>query len=676
MRSKTNDDVKNCTCLILFNYLTMGVAVSRNLDLSANEYCLKFVGREPITQNDPFWNRFLSFNIFSPTSRDDQLFLEAKIEPLCQELLKNNSSSGNLGTLLQLFSDRSSELLSVDDSEPNVFNWQLYNTLFTIRCTLKFLTETVTEDELLNIIECNGNGLTLETFIGSLFGIIVDVPVQDSTFGVHLEAITCLLVLLSVQFHSGQRSDHSRIYFIVMKGRHIIHTPLFVKCLLTNFVSQLKPPAGFNGNPGHSLVLGLASELWSLLTFNRKLDNQPVSEQSEYQNCPLAVHSLLLLLVLVHNWTTLNNPYRLSLFSCVNQDNNAVLPTKEATLFKVDFNSLYLTLCKKITGDGPTLLLYLLLHRNAAFKTYLLDRLDLQELIVPILRTLYHAPNSHSHHIYMSLIILLILSEDETFNKTIHEIKLKNITWYTERSLTEISLGGLLILVIIRTIQYNMLKMRDKYLHTNCLAALANMSSQFRDLHPYVSQRFVSLFETLAKKYQKLSGRLKDNKHLNDSDTSTCVTQDENELEQDINVLEEILRMILEILNSCLSTQLVNNPNLIYNLLYNKHVFESLKDNMVFKDIIHNIAVIIRHFSELLCDKKQQNEVDAHQVLQVIRQGSKYWPKDKITKFPDLKFKYVEEDQPEEFFIPYVWELVNRLSILTWSTLSTSTVIC
>lgn len=89
----------------------------------------------------------------------------------------------------------------------------------------------------------------------------------------------------------------------------------------------------------------------------------------------------------------------------------------------------------------------------------------------------------------MSLIILLILSEDETFNKRIHEIvsivvffiivmikitinnyiilpkMLKGVTWYTERSISEISLGGLLILVVIRTIQYNMFKMRVSILH-------------------------------------------------------------------------------------------------------------------------------------------------------------------------------------------------------------------
>ena len=29
-------------------------------------------------------------------------------------------------------------------------------------------------------------------------------------------------------------------------------------------------------------------------------------------------------------------------------------------------------------------------------------------------------------------------------------------------------------------------------------------------------------------------------------------------------------------------------------------------------------------------------------------------------KFPDLKFRYVEEEQPEDFFVPYTWTLVRR----------------
>nr|AAX30435.1 SJCHGC03607 protein [Schistosoma japonicum] len=33
-----------------------------------------------------------------------------------------------------------------------------------------------------------------------------------------------------------------------------------------------------------------------------------------------------------------------------------------------------------------------------------------------------------------------------------------------------------------------------------------------------------------------------------------------------------------------------------------------------------------------------------------------------LKKFPDLKFKYVEEESPDEFFIPYVWSVVRRQS--------------
>lgn len=47
---------------------------------------------------------------------------------------------------------------------------------------------------------------------------------------------------------------------------------------------------------------------------------------------------------------------------------------------------------------------------------------NLQQMVIPILQTLYNAPDSTSHHIYMTLIVLLILSEDDGFNKSVHQI--------------------------------------------------------------------------------------------------------------------------------------------------------------------------------------------------------------------------------------------------------------
>lgn len=168
----------------------------------------------------------------------------------------------------------------------------------------------------------NCNGTRLERFIDSLVKIIVDVEVTDSTYGVHLEAITTLLIFLSVTLHSGRKSDQSNIYRLIMRGKHNTHAPLLIKCLLTNYMKQEKVPVGFGANTGHSLVLGIAAELWSFLTFSRKSDEVAMSETSDYQEVPLATQSLLLVLVLVHHWTTKNNPYRNSLFLCMNSAGN------------------------------------------------------------------------------------------------------------------------------------------------------------------------------------------------------------------------------------------------------------------------------------------------------------------------------------------------------------------
>lgn len=48
--------------------------------------------------------------------------------------------------------------------------------------------------------------------------------------------------------------------------------------------------------------------------------------------------------------------------------------------------------------------------------------------MIPILKILYEAPERTSHHIYMSLIVLLILSEDDLFNEAVHDIV--RISWH------------------------------------------------------------------------------------------------------------------------------------------------------------------------------------------------------------------------------------------------------
>ena len=92
------------------------------------------------------------------------------------------------------------------------------------------------------------------------------------------------------------------------------------------------------------------------------------------------------------------------------------------------------------------------------------------------------------------------VSQDSSFNANIHKLVLPAVPWYQERLLPNISLGSLVVVILIRTVKYNLSKLRDVYLHTNCLAALANMAPHVQNLNSYASQRLVSLFDMLARK--------------------------------------------------------------------------------------------------------------------------------------------------------------------------------
>uniref|UniRef100_A0A6M2DDL9 Dymeclin n=1 Tax=Xenopsylla cheopis TaxID=163159 RepID=A0A6M2DDL9_XENCH len=693
----------------------MGTSVSRQTDLASNEFLIRFIGEETITKDDNFWDRFLSFSITPPSNKEEQLSLDSRIETLCQKLLLYDTKTANFSTLIQVFHAKASKVLSLTNTENNVLIWQTFNALFVIRCIIKYLTETVSEFQLMQHFEAksqqhhkasnnienninaneiasehlngdtktntindidliekykNGFSKSIESFVDDLINIIAIVPTREITYALHLEAVNCALILLTNNIFSQQKTEDSIIYKTVMQGICSVKGAPLTRALLQHISQCTKaPPSLFGNTGGGSFVL----DLWSLLTFSKSrsqttttlnTDSPEALAENFRETTPLANHSLLLLLVLTNHCTTQKNVYRDCLFNCVDTNDPS---NNDSISFRVDFLPLFNTLCNIVCLDQATLLLYLLLHKNQNFKKFVLTNHNLDLLVVPILRTLYNAPNSTSHHIYMSLIILLMLSEDDGFNKSVHQMQLKSIPWYTERCMTEISLGGLLILVIIRTIQYNMIKMRDKYLHTNCLAALANMSGQFRDLHPYVSQRLVSLFETLAKKHSRLQLELQ--KKVQAVPVETVInTTDSNDLEQDLIVLEEVLRMVLEILNSCLSQQLPACPNLVYALLYNKHIFEPFRTNAAFQDIIQNIDMVIGFFSSRLQRVQEQSELGVHEVLVTINKGSTQWSKDRLRKFPELKFKYVEEESPEEFFIPYIWGLVLNSSALYFNS--------
>ncbi|XP_057785652.1 uncharacterized protein LOC131003189 [Salvia miltiorrhiza] len=233
------------------------------------------------------------------------------------------------------------------------------------------------------------------------------------------------------------------------------------------------------------------------------------------------------------------------------------------------------------------------MHGNSYFLEYILVRTDLDTLLMPMLETLYNAPRRTPNHIYMVLIVLLILSQDSSFNASIHKLMLPNVPWYQERRLHQTSLGSLMIIILVRTVKYNLSKLRDIYLHTNCLATLSNMAPNVNRLSAYASQQLVSLFDMLSRKYNKLAELKNDKMNIADA-----VARGNNFLEDplmELHIYTDFLRLVLEILNAILTYALPRNPEVVYAIMHRQEVLLPFRNHPRFSELLENIFTVRIH---------------------------------------------------------------------------------
>ncbi|KAG5453854.1 Dymeclin [Clonorchis sinensis] len=455
---------------------------------------------------------------------------------------------------------------------------------------------------------------------------------------------------------------------------------------LTNLVTSECPNPGTNIKTCHPLA-DLSSLLLLVLT----------TQAGSILKC-----SALLAELGLNAQTATLNPYRVALFSIT--DVNAPVPDEKqqdqevpqtsASLkgvvsvtppemmgYSVDFLSIRDTAADTLHQDNSTLLLYLLLHRNAHFRNFLLQRRNYDKLLLPLLNIIYRSPGDSSPLVYMALIIVLILTESEQFNEEIHSVPINWVTWSANRRISSVSRGSLLILILLRTIRYHLNRLKDRYLHVNILAALANLSAKVTNMHSFVSDSFMCVLQLLAKRYNRTVEQLRllssketqsvDDKSIANTDkqTGSAVTQEEDSMVQELSLLEEVIRMVLEILNSILTHVLAENVNLTYSLLYKRDCLNSLRSHPAFQSVIQNLDTIISYFTKKMEQELGETPTSPSALLELIRKHSPHINRHcNLKKFPDLKFKYVEEESPDEFFIPYVWTIVLHQSGIAFQT--------
>jgi len=491
----------------------MGQGTSKAM-LATHEQLLKqLVGVAKTGAAEPFWEELLTFPV--PLCKLAPADVEAFVFPFCEDLVLNNSKTQHFGTLVI----KAMEVLADVPRDVRAMPLKAVNTVCFLGVLIKYFNERVRLEEIPLLFEAPPGAAEkdlLAAWVQTSLQYVADAAPTNETYLLMLQILNMLLVMCSTQLYAvASTSQGSHVFLDALVAQSSV-APAFAQKMLMLFIDRPPQPARLPlykaESQGVLRIAYTAAGFVLLLPYHAFRYMARSNPARPSPDSLLADTALLLLLVLTHYSTGIEvdapNPFRTALQACRDMDYDVADPEGnpvQGSAIRVPFPKLYDRLGECLVDDRATLLLYALIHGNEAFLEYVLVRSDLDTIVLPLMEMLYNAVQRTPNQIYMILIILLILSQDPSFNANIHKVIVQAVPWYKERLLTKVSLGSLVVILLIRTIKYNLAKLRDVYLHTNCLAVLANMAPHAVALNAYASQRLVSLFDMLARKYNRVS---------------------------------------------------------------------------------------------------------------------------------------------------------------------------
>lgn len=427
---------------------------------------------------------------------------------------------------------------------------------------------------------------------------------------------------------------------------------------------------------------------------------------------PVADLSASVLLILAHNYRAGDNPFRAELeaindnrwdemkesSSAAQEEEAAEEPLLEQGqqeeqesqhLMSTNFENLFDTFGSIVHTEVGALLLYTMYQSSPVFAQSMAVRSDLDTLVVPLLRTLYfsssvrhytgnstvkassengsaalsprNCPFRSPSQLYLILILLLLFSQDSSFGPdAFRRVMVTSVPWYRERNLKEITLGSLLMLTLLRSITFNLNRLQDAFLLSNCCAVLMNLSPNVVQLHEYAAMRLVAVTISSLKKYSM---------HLARNDG-----KDSDDITTPVGMYGEVSRTLLGVLRHCLGPKnLDKNMHLVYSLVYHQTEFKELvgKPTLIsLKADLGRVEKVIKVADQLIHD--DGNARTAPKAFHVLETNlEKLKEVSEKNKEADFTFSYEEETDPEIFFVPYIWEVV--VCVVTASTVDWDT---
>jgi Dyggve-Melchior-Clausen syndrome protein len=282
-----------------------------------------------------------------------------------------------------------------------------------------------------------------------------------------------------------------------------------------------------------------------------------------------------------------------------------------------NFETLFSSFGAILHTELGALMIYTLLQSSQTFSETIAVRSDLDTLVLPLLRTLYfssssrhvsaldfqakssksdgltdkdYGASSHAHdnsnklqlasirtmpfrsasQLYCIVILLLLFSQDPSFGSdAFRRTMVPSVPWYKERYLKDISLGSVVILALLRSLTFNLNRLHDLFLLSNCCAVLMNLSHSVVDLHEYAAMRLASVTVSCLRKYVALSAEEHEKSHAgaNGAEADTIL----------LDMYSEVCHTLLRLLKHALAQKNIErNLHLAYALVYHQADFKKI----------------------------------------------------------------------------------------------------
>ena len=356
----------------------------------------------------------------------------------------------------------------------------------------------------------------------------------------------------------------------------------------------------------------------------------------------------------------------------------------------VNFERLYEAFGRTLHTEVGALMLYTLYQTSPTFAESLVVRSDLDMLVLPLLRTLYFSSSTKTYvatdfvsrkdktdfastmkldirscpfrsqsQLYVIMILLLLFSQDSSFGRdAFRRINVLRVPWYKERNLRNINLGSVILLTLLRSLMFNLQRLQDAFLLSNCCAVLQNMSPPVVDLHEYAAMRLASVTVSVMKKHLRL--------HASSTGQSTKAQKPSAEAEgymsTPLSMYEEVALTLLGIIHHCFSPKSVDrNLHLVYAMIYHQADFiRVLNEKKLYpKKLLDRIQAVTQEASAIIQEEGARTAPKALNVLEEnIDRLQNLEEKKRKKERDDITFTYEEEADPEIFFVPYVWETI------------------